>query len=237
MTIREEFDRALSLHQQGKLREAWFRYDAILKAQPAHAGALHYSGVVLFQAGKHQEAAQRIQAALKLEPAQPDAWSNLALVLESAGRPDAAVNALRQAVAHSPESPQLWANLAATELALGSAPEAEASARKAVAADRTHAPGWYNLALALAPQDRVLEALDAASRAAGLAPEQPGYAGFKAQLEAMLGGGEKARATLESALARHPTHAALRFQLATLLDAQAEWTAAAHAYDQTPRLV
>ena len=236
MSISQEFDRAFRLHQQGKLREAYFRYDAILKAQPAHAGALHYSGVVLFQAGKHAEAAERIRAALDLEPSQPDAWSNLALVLDAAGRPDAAMNALRQAVQHAPDSPQIWANLAASELALGLTAEAEASARKAVGTDKTHAVGWYNLALALAPQDRVLEALDAAARASALAPEQPAYAGLKAQLEGELGGADKARATLESALVRHPTHAQLRFQLATLLDAQGESLAAAQAYEQVTRL-
>jgi predicted O-linked N-acetylglucosamine transferase (SPINDLY family) len=236
MSIAQEFDRAFRLHQEGKLREAYFRYDAILKAQPGHVGALHYSGVVLYQAGKHAEAAERIRAALKAEPAQPDAWSNLALVLEAVGRPEAAVNALRRAVEHAPDSAEIWSNLAAGELGLGRTADAEASARKAVAADARHAVAWYNLALTLAPQDRVLEALDAAARALALAPEQASYAGLKAQLEARLGGLDKARGTLESALVRHPTHAQLRFQLASLLDDQEEWQAAAQAYEQALRL-
>lgn len=50
--MRAEFARAFRLHEQGKLREAFLRYDAILKAAPEHAPALHYSGVVLFQSGK-----------------------------------------------------------------------------------------------------------------------------------------------------------------------------------------
>ena len=118
MTIAAEFDRAFRLHQQGKLREAWFRYDAILKADPRHTGALHYSGVVLHQSGKHAEAAERIRAALRLEPAQPDAWSNLALVLEAVGRREAAVNALKEALRYTPASPEILNNLAASELSL-----------------------------------------------------------------------------------------------------------------------
>ena len=51
MSISTEFDRAFRLHQQGKLREAFLRYDAVLAADPNNAPALHYSGVVLFQAG------------------------------------------------------------------------------------------------------------------------------------------------------------------------------------------
>ena len=236
MSIAQEFDRAFRLHQEGKLREAYFRYDAILKAEPGHVGALHYSGVVLHQAGKHAEAAERIRAALKIEPAQPDAWSNLALVLEAVGRREAAVNALRRAVQHAPGSAEIWSNLAAGELGLGHAGEAEAAARNAVAADARHAVAWYNLALALAPQDRVLEALDAAARALALAPDEAAYAGLKAQLEARLGGLDKARATLEAALVRQPTHGQLRFQLASLLDERDDWPAAARAYEQVLRL-
>ena len=236
MSISQEFDRAFRLHQQGKLREAFFRYDAILKAEPTHVGALHYSGVVLYQAGKLPEAAERIRAALNVHPAQPEAWSNLALVLEAVGRREAAANALRQAVQHAPNSPEILTNLAASELALGRSAESEAAARKALGVDKTYAAAWYNLALALAAQDRVLEALDAAARAAGLAPEQPGYAGLKAQLESSIGGDDKARATLESALARHPTEPALRFQLAGLLDSRGHWADAATAYEQVLRL-
>jgi hypothetical protein len=42
---------ALTLHQQGKLREAFAGYAAILQRQPEHAAALHYSGLALHQVG------------------------------------------------------------------------------------------------------------------------------------------------------------------------------------------
>ncbi len=236
MTLDAEFDRAFRLHQEGKLREAWFRYEAVLKAQPAHAAALHYSGVVLYQAGKHAQAAERIRAALALQPAQPDAWSNLALVLDAVGRREAAVNAHKEALRYSPDAPELLVNLAGGQLALGDSEAAEASARKAIAGDPAHAGAWYNLALSLVPQGRVLEALDAASRAAGHAPAQSAYAGLKAQLEATLGAGTAARQTLEAALARAPTNPALRFQLATIEDESGALGAAADAYEQVLRL-
>jgi hypothetical protein len=41
MSIASEFDRAYQLHRQGKLREAFLRYDAVLAADPAFAPALH----------------------------------------------------------------------------------------------------------------------------------------------------------------------------------------------------
>jgi predicted O-linked N-acetylglucosamine transferase (SPINDLY family) len=230
MSILHEFDRALRLHRDGKLREAFLRYDAILKAEPTHAGALHYSGVVLYQSGRLADAAERIRAAIRLEPAQADAWSNLALVLEAAGRREAAANALREAARHAPGSAQVWSNLAATEAALGRFAEAEAAARRAVDVDPQSAAAWYNLAQALAPQGRALEALDAATRAGSDADARPDYAGFRAQLQDDMGAPEQAQATLERALARFPGHAGLRFQLAGLLERRGAWDEAAKAY-------
>jgi predicted O-linked N-acetylglucosamine transferase (SPINDLY family) len=236
MSVTTEFDRAYRLHQEGKLREAFLRYDAVLAADPNNASALHYSGVVLYQAGKIPEAAERIRASLKIEPASAEAWSNLALVLESAGRREAGVNALKEAAKLSPRSPEILANLAAAEFALGRVKDAEASARNAVAIDAQHAAGWHNLALALEPQGRLLEAMDAASRATALAPAEPAYAGFKSQLEITAGMPRKARATLDAALSRKPNSAALQFQLAGLLERENEIERAMQAYENVVRL-
>jgi len=236
MSISQEFERAFRLHQQGKLREAFMRYDAVLAADPDNAPALHYSGVVLFQAGKLPEAAERIRASLAIEPKSPDAWSNLALVLNAAGRREAAANALREAAALAPASPEILANLSAAELALGRTAEAEAFARRAIAADATHAPAWHNLALSLEPQGRLLEAMDASSRATAQAPAEPAYAGFKAQLESTAGMRKKARTTLDSALARKPESAPLQFQLAGLLERENDPSGAMQAYANVVRL-
>ncbi|HLX28907.1 MAG TPA: tetratricopeptide repeat protein [Casimicrobiaceae bacterium] len=236
MTISTEFDRAYRLHQQGKLREAFLRYDAVLAADPKNAAALHYSGVVLYQAGKLPEAAARIRAALALEPGSSEAWSNLALVLESAGRREASVNALEEAAKLAPRSPEILANLAAAELGLGRVAAAEAAARSAIAADARCAAAWHNLALALEPQGRLLEAMDAASRAHALAPDEVAYGGFKAQLEVTAGMRKKARATLDAALARKPDSSALNFQLADLLERENELERAMQSYEKVVRL-
>ena len=236
MSISAEFDRAFRLHQQGKLREAFLRYDAVLAADPENAPALHYSGVVLYQAGKIPEAAERIRASLKLEPASADAWSNLALVLDSAGRREAAHNALLEAAKLAPHSPEIFANLAAAETVLGRVTDAETSARRSIELDANHAAGWYNLAVALEPQGRLLEAMDAASRAVALAPAEPRFAGLKSQLEITAGMRRKARATLDAALARKPESAALQFQLAGLLEREGDAPGAMQAYENVVRL-
>ncbi len=236
MTLAAEFDRAFRLHQQGKLREAFLRYDAILKAEPRHAAALHYSGVVLHQAGNLTGAVERIRASLAIDPSSADAWSNLGLALQAWGRPEAAVNALVEAAKLGPQSPEILANLAAAQLHLGRATDAEASARRAVAADSNHAASWFHLALALQLQGRLLEALDAAGRASGMATGEVRYAGLKAQIEDQVGAPDKARATLEAALARSPTSVALRFEMADLHDRNGDASAADDAYEQVLKL-
>ena len=236
MSIDAEFERALRLHQQGKLREAFLRYDAILKTDPQHAAALHFSGVVLHQSGKHPEAIERIRASIHIDPGSADAWSNLASALEAVDRRDAAIYALKEATRLAPKSPEIWTNLAASELALGHDNDAEAAARSAIAADGTHAGAWHNLALALEAQGRVLEALDAATRAAGFIPDEPAFAGHKAQLEIVVGRLDAAQTTLATALSRKPTNGALRFELAGLLERRGELAASANAYEQALRI-
>ena len=143
---------------------------------------------------------------------------------------------LKEAAKLAPRAPEIFANLAAAELALGRVVDAEASARNAIAADPRYAPAWHNLALVLEPQGRLLEAMDAASRATALDAEQVAYAGLKSQLEATAGMMKKARATLDAALARKPNAAPLRFQLATLLEREGELDRAMQAYEDVVRL-
>ena len=236
MKFQREFDRALAVHRQGKLREAFHRYEAILQADAGHAPALHYSGVVLHQSGQHAAAAERIRAALAIDDSSADAWSNLALVLEASQRPGAAINALKEALRRAPHAAEVAANLAAVQMSQGQLADAESSARQATRIDARHANGWYHLALVLERQYRILEALDAAGRASALAPGETSIAGLKSQLELAVGAPERARATLESALARTPGSAALRFEYASLLERLREPLAAAEAYRQAIRL-
>ena len=236
MKFEKEFERALAVHRQGKLREAFHRYDAILKAEPQHAPALHYSGVVLHQAGQRAAAIERIRASLHIDPNSAEAWSNLALALEAIGRVPAAINALKEAVRRDPRAADVASNLAAMLLSQGAVADAEAAARHATTSDPQYPHGWYNLALALQQQARVVEALDAVGRALAIAPQEPTFAGLKAQLEVSVAAPVRARTTLESALARNPASAALRFEYANLLENEGEPVLAAQAYAQTLRL-
>jgi predicted O-linked N-acetylglucosamine transferase (SPINDLY family) len=233
----EAWARASARHQQGKLTEALAAYDAILRAHPRDAAALHYSGVALYQMGRHAEALDRLRASVAIEAGDADAWSNLGLVLLAIGHRRAAVEVFEKSAQLAPGSAEILTNLASGYSAWGRHAQAEALARKLLASDATHAKAWFILALALQPQGRMLEALDAVTKAAGLAPGEAGYAGLRAQIEIGIGAPDKARATLDKALARNPMSAPLRFELAGLLENRlADPAGAATAYEQVLRV-
>jgi tetratricopeptide (TPR) repeat protein len=131
MILAAEFDRAFRLHQQGKLREAFLRYDAILKAEPRHAPALHYSGVVLHQSGILAPAVERIKASLAIDPASPEAWSDLAAAQMSLSLHADAEASARRAIAGDPKHAAAWYQLALALQLEGRLREALDSARRA----------------------------------------------------------------------------------------------------------
>ena len=179
----EAWTRVSALHREGRIADAIAGYDEILRANPRHAAALHYSGVAHYQLGQLRPAFERLRAAVAIDAADADAWSNLGLVLQAIGHWRAALEVFEKAVALAPDAPELLANLASGQSAAGRHADAEATARKLIARDPTFAKAWLILSLALQTQGRMLEALEAVTRAAGLAPDQESHAGVKAQIE------------------------------------------------------
>ncbi len=97
-------DQALRLHGEGRLRDALALYDEFLREHPGHAGALHYSGVVLYQSGDLGGALDRIRRSVNIDAGSADAWSNLGLVLQAIGHRRAAVEVFERAAQIAPDS-------------------------------------------------------------------------------------------------------------------------------------
>ena len=229
------FERAFELHRVGKFPQALAAYEALLKQWPAHADALHYSGVLLYQTGRLDLAAASIERSLKNAPRAADAWCNLALVYQAQGRLEQALGALREAVRHESRQPQIWNNLAGALLASGRAKEAETAVRRALAIDPTQAASQFNLALCFEAQGRLDEALRQTEAILQASPEAIPPSGLKAQIEETLGRFDAAGATLAAALARNgqqPAAAPLHFQLAGIQQRQGDLIDAAHSLER-----
>ena len=75
--IGQALQEAVSLHQQGRLREAEKLYTRMLKAAPDNFDALHLLGLIKAQNAQMGEAYRLMLAALKINPNAPDALVNI----------------------------------------------------------------------------------------------------------------------------------------------------------------
>lgn len=111
--------KALALHQAGKLSEADALYKKVLDAQPDNPDALHMSGVIAYQTGKVQRAVTLISRAKKGYPVMPELHNNLGLALQSAGRIGEAEVCFRTAIGLRAAYPDAHQNYSALLLARG----------------------------------------------------------------------------------------------------------------------
>jgi len=111
-TVQQAFELALQQHQAGRLAEAEAIYQQILAAQPNHAEARHFLGVMAYQLGRHALAIEWIQQSIELNPNNATAHSNLGEAYRAIGRPDEAMAAYRRALELQPDHPQAPFNLA-----------------------------------------------------------------------------------------------------------------------------
>ena len=130
MTPDRLYHDALDLHRNGRLADAEARYRQMLAAQPRHAQALHYLGVLCHQTRRHDEAVKLIAAALELAPHDADYLNNYGLALRAAGRLDEAAAAYRAAIAQSPMDMDLHNNLGNACQVLGRFEEAAGCYRR-----------------------------------------------------------------------------------------------------------
>src|SRR5215813_3026884 len=98
---------AVTLHRQGKLREAEKLYARVLKAVPDQFDALHLLGLIKAQSGQNGEAFRLMSAALKVNAQAPNAWSNFANVLHALKRNSEALDAIDKALALRPDDPSV----------------------------------------------------------------------------------------------------------------------------------
>jgi len=93
-----EMEGAISLQQQGLLKEAKAICDGILASDPMHVGALHLLGILEYQMGSRDFAAGLVAKAIAIVPNDAAYYSNLGNVLQELGRFDDAVLSFDRAI-------------------------------------------------------------------------------------------------------------------------------------------
>jgi Flp pilus assembly protein TadD len=169
--IPQAFALAAQHHQAGRLAEAEMIYRQILTAQPNHADALHFLGVLWHHAGRSERAVELIRQAIALAPNNAAAYSNLGEAYRALRRFDEAADAYRLALQLDPTLADAHNNLAIFMGWNGRFGEAVAGYRRALELRPEYAEAANNLGTALLEMAQLAEAEAAIRRALALRPD------------------------------------------------------------------
>ena len=155
----QRVQRALQLHQAGRIEEAEHLYKDVLREEPGHAVATHYLGLIAWGRGDRVEAERLMRDALARDSSIPDFHNNLGLLLRDTQRIDEAIAAYRRAIEIEPRWMDAYSNLGLALEAAGRNADAIAAYRQAIEREPRFAIGHQNLALALLACGSFREAL------------------------------------------------------------------------------
>jgi tetratricopeptide (TPR) repeat protein len=141
--------RALLLHQQGRIDEAERGYREALGKDAGNAFATHYLGMIAWHRGDVATAERMMREALAANATVPDLHNNLGLLLRDTHRLDAAIACFRDALEADRNWFQAHSNLGLALEAAGRWDEAIAAYRAAIAAQPAFAAAHQNLARVL----------------------------------------------------------------------------------------
>ena len=102
---------ALEAQRAGRATEAGELGQAVLRAHPGHAKALHLLGLLAMEAGDFVAAIAHLEQSLESEPEDAKAWSNLGTARRESGRHGAALEAFRRALELAPNLGQVAYNI------------------------------------------------------------------------------------------------------------------------------
>jgi tetratricopeptide (TPR) repeat protein len=198
-----EFNQALALHRQQRLREAEQGYRRVLKADDRHFGALYQLGRLRLQQARWEDAIKQFRRAVNVERNSAEAHHHLAVALAAAGSAEEALQRYEKALTIR-ELAETHNNLAHLLDSLDRTDEAIAHYEKALAIKPAYAEAHNNLANALHKVGRSEEAFPHFRQAIAL---NPGYTAAYDNLGnalAALGRYEEAVAVFEKATAVRP---------------------------------
>ena len=169
-SIPKAIQTALEHHQAGRLSQAEAIFQQILQAEPDHADALHFLGVIAFQSGKKEIAVELISKAIRANPTSL-MYYNLGLVLRAQGRLDAAVESYRKALSLKPDYVEAHNNLGNVLKDQGKLDEAVKHYRQALLIKPDDAGAYNNLGSVLKEQGKLEVAIQHYRKALSIRPD------------------------------------------------------------------
>jgi tetratricopeptide (TPR) repeat protein len=168
--VEQLLQHAVSLHQQGQLREAEQVYRQALQLDPAQPHALHWLGVLLHQSGRGAQAVELIEAALQIDPSLAEAYCNLGVVLQALGHAEAAYQRFSEALRCRPDYPEAFNNRGNVLRSMQRLKPALLDFQRALQLRPGYPEAWNNCGNVLRELDHLDAALAAFEQAVQIAP-------------------------------------------------------------------
>src|SRR4051794_8817950 len=153
-------DQALAYHNAGRLHEAERIYRAVLDADPTHAEAMNFLGVIAMQAGHLRDAEAWCARAIQ-HGGGAEACNNYGETLRLQQKLDAAAGAYQHAIQLDPHYAEAWSNLGLVQSQAGDLNNAAASLYRAVQLDANLVQAHFNMGVLFRRLGKHEQALDA----------------------------------------------------------------------------
>ena len=228
--MQQVFAAAMGHHQAGRLIEAERLYLQILQADPHHADALHFLGVLAHQIGRNDLAVDLIGKAIAQNAQVPAFHNNLGNALKAQGKLQEAAASYAGALVHKSNHVGALFNLGLVLQMQGKLEEAAAAYRRALSHKPDYAEAHGNLGNTLQAQGKLEEAVACYERALRYRPH---YAEVHSNLGNVLmaqGKYAEAAASHGRALTYKPDYAEAHYNLGLVLLEQGDVDAAVASY-------
>jgi predicted O-linked N-acetylglucosamine transferase (SPINDLY family) len=200
-SIAVRLDRAIALHERGRLAQAEALYRAILQAEPGHFDALHFLGIAAGQQGQAQSAIDLFDRALEINPNDAATHYDRGNALLALRRYAEALDSCERALALDPGFAEALYNRGTALQGLGRPVEALASFEQALAVRPDYPEALNNRGNALLDFKRPAEALDSYERALAIQPDYADALNGRCAALIALGRPDEALASNDRALA------------------------------------
>jgi protein O-GlcNAc transferase len=159
------FDRAVSLHREGRFEAAGALYREVLAADPSHVEALHFAGALAMRSGDMDGGIALFERAVRANSVHPAALLSLARALTQSGRREAALSTYERVVALGPDFAQAHYELGNACMIFNEPEAALARYDRFLTLEPRHAAGWSNRGNALRALEQMEGALASYDRA------------------------------------------------------------------------
>lgn len=231
-----DLNRAIALHQQGRLDDAERIYRRLLQAKPRDASVRQLLGLVAYQRGNLKEAAEMIEAAIRLNAGVADFHNNLGEVYRGLNRTADAAKCYRRALRLNPSYAHAHNNLGLVEEALGNRAAARSSYEAALRLAPGYAEAWNNLGLLEQAEGNLPAAVARFEQAIAAQPAFAAGYGMLGQALSQLGRKTEALAALRQAIQLRPDYADAYYNLGLVLGETKKFGEAAAGFEKAVSL-